>query len=331
MSVTGSWFVGTRAFENSLTQLKEWREATATSLSGFRRWAQVGKLLDDHVASRLAHLERRLAAEKLTIAFVAEKSRGKSELINALFFADLGARLLPAGPGRTTLCPTEILFDPSRPPSIRVLPIETRESAQSLREYLAHVDSWKEILLDPARPETLAAAFDVLSESVHVAAAEAVNLGVLPEEGAQRVEVPRWRYAVVNYPHPLLQRGLVILDTPGHDALAAEPELTLNRVPDADAIIFMASVDAGVTATDRALWVDHIAPIGSDPNTRFIVLNKIDTLRRGEATEGQVLTEIDRHVRAAAEALGVDPTRVFALSARLGLVARVAGDRDTLM
>jgi hypothetical protein len=102
-------------------------------------------------------------------------------------------------------------------------------------------------------------------------------------------------------------------------------------VPDADAIVFVASVDAGVTPTDRALWVDHIEPIGSESHTRFIVLNKIDTLRSGDASESQVLSEIDRQVRLAAEALGVDPTRVFALSAKLGLAARVAGDRDTLM
>jgi hypothetical protein len=94
---------------------------------------------------------------------------------------------------------------------------------------------------------------------MHVTAAEAASLGLPGDEGA-RVEIPRWRYAVVNFPHPLLKRGLVILDTPGHAALAAEPELQLNRVPDADAIVFIASVDSGVTPTDRALYIDHIAP-----------------------------------------------------------------------
>lgn len=330
VNATGSWFVGTRAFETSLAELKEWRESMAGSLAAFRRWAQVSRLFDDHAATRLAHLERRLAAERLTIAFVAEPSRGKSELINALFFGDLGARLLPTGPGRATLCPTEILHDPSRPPSIRVLPIETRESPTSLREFISQVGSWKEVALDPSKPETLAVAFDVLTESQHVTAADAAALGIAPGE-ASRVEIPRWRYAIVNFPHPLLQRGLAILDTPGYGTLAAEPELTLNRVPDADAIVFIASVDAGVTDVDRALWNDHIAPIGSESHTRFIVLNKIDTLRKGGASEAEVLSEIDRQVRAAADALGEDPTRIFALSAKLGLVARVAGDRDTLI
>ena len=48
------------------------------------------------------------ANEKLVVAFVAEFSRGKSELINAIFFADTGRRILPATPGRTTMCPVEL-------------------------------------------------------------------------------------------------------------------------------------------------------------------------------------------------------------------------------
>ena len=63
-------------------------------------------------------------------------------------------------------------------------------------------------------------------------------------------------------------------------------------------------------------------------HTCYVVLNKIDGLRDGVKSEAQVLAEIDRQVRDAAEALGVDPTRVFALSARQGLVARIRGDGD---
>ncbi|QJR13635.1 dynamin family protein [Usitatibacter palustris] len=330
LNSTGSWYVGSRPFETSLSELREWRDAASAWLADYRRWALVARLIDEQTAARFAHLERRLAAERLTIAFVAEYSRGKSELINALFFADLGARLLPAGKDRTTLCATEILHDPSRPPSIRVLPIETREGEMSLREHLAQSSTWKEIALDPADPSSLAAAFEVLSESQQVTAAEAANLG-FDSAGAGRMAVPRWRYAVVNFPHPLLKSGLAILDTPGLATLSAEPELTLNRVPDADAIVFMVSAETGATPDDCALWGEHIAPIGHESHTRFIVLNKIDSLREGGRGEAEVLSEIDRRVRATADQLGVDPTRIFALSARQGLAARMAGDRDGLM
>jgi hypothetical protein len=137
MSSTGAWTVPPRALELGLADLNNWRAGAVQRLAAFRRWALVARLIDEQTAARLAHLERRLATERLTIAFVAEYSRGKSELINALFFADLGTRLLPSGLGRTTLCPAEILWDASRPPSIRLLPIGTRESPKALREYVA--------------------------------------------------------------------------------------------------------------------------------------------------------------------------------------------------
>ena len=318
-----------RAFEPSLAALTEWRGNTAAALADLRRWAIVHRLTDDHTAARLAHLERRLASDKLSIAFVAEISRGKSELINALFFADIGARLLPAGEGRATMCPTEILHDPSRPPSIRVLPIETRESPRALREFIADPGDWKEIALDPARPESLAGAFDVLSETQNVTAGQAQNLG-LPCEPGGRVEIPRWRYAIVNFPHPLLAMGLTILDTPGLNALRTEPELTMHRLQEADAVVFMLSVEAGATRADLDLWHEHVEPMEGLGHTRYVVLNKIDGLRDGIKTEAQVLSEIDRQVRATAETLGVDPTQIFPLSARQGLAAHLQGDGDAL-
>jgi hypothetical protein len=329
MSSTGTWIVPTRTLESSIDELKRWREDTSASLAAFRRWALVNRTLDDQTASRLAYLERRLLSERLTIAFVAEYSRGKSELINALFFADLGTRLLPSGVGRTTLCPTEIRWDPARPPSIRLLPIETRDSPRALREFIDESDSWHEVPLDPARPETLSVACEALSESMLVHQSVALNLG-LPAESEQ-AEIPRWRYAIVNFPHQLLASGLTILDTPGHNTMGSEPELTVHRIPDADAIVFMLAADTGVTRTDRELWVEHIEPIHGVERIGYIVLNKIDGLRDGLKPETQILTEIDKQVRATAEALGVPRQRVFALSAKQGLHAKIQGDRDGLI
>jgi hypothetical protein len=135
-------------------------------------------------------------------------------------------------------------------------------------------------------------------------------------------DTPRWRYAVINLPHPLLAGGLVVLDTAGRDALAAEPELSFHRVPDAAAIVFMLSADVGVAPEDRALWAAHIEPVAGIEETCFVALNKIDGLRGDSASESDVLAEIEARVRAAAHALKVSPGRVFALSARQALNAR---------
>lgn len=313
-----------------LTALKAWREEVAAALAQLRRWALVNELTDEHAAARLAHLERRLVADHLAIAFVAEVSRGKSALINALFFADLGGRLLPSGCGRQTLCATEIRHDPAQPPSIRLLPIETRESPRALREFITDAEPWKHIALDPAQPEALAAAFDVLAQTRTVSAAQAHDLG-LPAEAGAEVEVPCWRYAIVNFPHPLLSLGLTILDTPGLAPLATEPELTLHRLPEADAVVFMLAADAGATAADLALWRDHVVTIEDQGQKRYVALNRIDVVRDGASSASAALVEIDRRVRESARALGVDRARIYPLSAQQGLAARIAGDGQALV
>jgi len=67
-----------------------------------RRVDDLSQFLADHelgdasVTLHLASLRERLGHDKLVVAFVAEFSRGKSELINAIFFADTGRRILPA-------------------------------------------------------------------------------------------------------------------------------------------------------------------------------------------------------------------------------------------
>ena len=97
------------------------------------------------------------------------------------------------------------------------------------------------------------------------------------DEGS--VDIPCWRHAVINFPHPLLQQGLVILDTPGLNAIGTEPELTLNLLPNAHALLFILAADAGVTKTDLEVWNQHLA--GDDPATksgRIVILNKIDGL-----------------------------------------------------
>lgn len=330
MSATGTWIIPARTLDHSLAELREWKQATAQALADFRRWAMVGRSLDDQTATRLAHLERRLLAERLTVAVVGERSRGKSELVNALFFASLGARLLPTGAGLSTLCATEILWDPARAPSLRLLPIETRQEPRALREHIADQDLWTEIALEPARPQTLAPACEALCETRKASAAEAAGLGIAAPEGAQ-VDVPRWRYAIINLPHPMLADGLVVLDTPCREVMAAEPEIAVHRVPDAAAIVFVVAADAGLTDEDRELWRELVAPIDSLEQSGYIVLNKIDAAREGLQPGTQLLAEIERQAAQIAGALGIAPARIFPTSARLGLASKVADDREGLI
>jgi hypothetical protein len=272
---------------------------------------------------------------------VAEFSRGKSELINAIFFADAGRRVLPATPGRTTMCPVELGHDAERPASLSLLPIRTRLEGLSLAELRDREPAWQRQALDPHDPQRLAEVLQEVTRVEVVSIGEARSLGFWNDAAPQdnprvladgRVEVPAWRHAVINFPHPLLKRGLVVLDTPGLNAIGAEPELTLGLLPSAHATVFVLAADTGVTRSDIEIWREHLggAGLGSTEGSRFVVLNKIDTLIDPLSSREAVQRHIDHQVAQTAEILGVPPQQVFALSAREALAARVAHDAAAL-
>ena len=112
-----------------------WRSRLAAHVGELQTWLSQNELSDAQSDLRLTQLLERLREDRLNVAFVAEFSRGKSELINAIFFADYGNRMLPSSAGRTTMCPTELMFDGNKLPSIELLPIQTRATNSSVSEY----------------------------------------------------------------------------------------------------------------------------------------------------------------------------------------------------
>jgi hypothetical protein len=326
----------TPTFASNFDALSGWRSVLGRRLAELSHYLAEHELADDPTHEALGALAHRLAGEKLVVAFVAEFSRGKSELINAIFFADAGKRVLPATPGRTTMCPVELAYDPEEPPTLSLLPIETRLEGLSLGELRTQPRAWEHVALNVKKPEELSQALTQVMRTRWVPQDEARMLGFWddarpdenpPADGEGRVEVPQWRHALINYPHPLLKQGLVVLDTPGLNAIGAEPELTLSLLPTAHATVFILGADTGVTKSDMSIWRDHL---GTHNLARFVVLNKIDALVDPLATAEQVAQQIEAQRQATARTLAIPAERVFPLSARQALAARVAGDAKAL-
>ena len=153
------------SFNEKFDQHGSWRREFALRLKLLVQWLKERDLLDASVEDRLQKLEERVRADKVMVAFVAEFSRGKSELINAIFFADYGRRIMPASAGRTTMCPTEMGYDAQIPPCLRLLPIESRLQPQSLMEWRMTPDKWERVDLDVTNPRQLAEAFAKVTET----------------------------------------------------------------------------------------------------------------------------------------------------------------------
>jgi hypothetical protein len=327
------------SFNEQFDQHGAWRREFALRLKLLAEWMKDHDLLDAAVEERLQRLESQVRSDKVMVAFVAEFSRGKSELINAIFFAGYGRRIMPASAGRTTMCPTELGYDADVPPCLRLLPIETRLQKQALMEWRAVPEKWTRLDLDVNDPAQLAQALEKVAEVRHVTKDEARALGFWhdnsPEDnpltGADGlVEVPKWRHALINIAHPLLKQGLVILDTPGLNAIGAEPELTVSLIPQAHAVVFILAADTGVTKSDLSIWREHLITDGDGTDARLVVLNKIDTLWDSLSTPEQVQAQIDRQRATSAEILGLPESQVIPVSAQKGLVAKVTRDKALL-
>jgi hypothetical protein len=319
-----------------LDALADWRLALEHELGTLEAFLQESDLLAPSAAAASLALRQRLSTDKLVVAFVAEFSRGKSELINAIFFADTGYRILPATPGRTTMCPVELSWDAHELPMLDLLPIATRGDAATLAEWRERREQWRRLPLDPAKPAALAAALTEVTHTRRVTREEAQALGLwsdthpshnppTTEDGL--VEIPAWRHAIINYPHPLLKRGLVVVDTPGLNAIGTEPELTLGLLPSAHAALFVLGADTGVTRSDLDIWNDHL---GGQGLACFVVLNKMDMLADPLASPAEQEQAIAKQCGTTAATLGIGRERVFPVSARLALTARLSGDAQML-
>ncbi len=148
-------------FKLHLHEYSQWRSQLLQSIEMYLEWRQRYHLNDAQSTHAILNILQGLKSDRITLAFVAEFSRGKTELINALFFAETGFRLLPSSPGRTTMCPTELFYDP-KGSYIRLLNIESRLEDISLNELKQIPERWTQIELDSDSPTQMQQVFQEL-------------------------------------------------------------------------------------------------------------------------------------------------------------------------
>ena len=322
--------------QTKIGEYQEWRTSLSNTIAAYRDWLAKSDHTDAVQELRLYDVLEMLKSDQLVMAILGEFSRGKTETINALFFADFNQRLLPSEPGRTTMCPTEIFWDAREEPSIKLLPIETRVSDDSLTYLKTTPNAWKKYRLNLDSPDEMKQTLLKLIEQKAVAKEEAEKYGMfdaedismmqdLAKEGA--VKIPVWRHAIINYPHPLLKSGLVVIDTPGLNTFGAEPELTLSIIPNAHAVLFLTATDTGITKSDMQIWNDFIK---GHAKYKIVLLNKVDMLWDDLKSKQQVANEIDRQINTTAHQLGIAAEDVFAISAQKALVAKIKKDNALL-
>ncbi|WP_333874368.1 dynamin family protein [Methylobacter sp.] len=326
-------------FKEQMHDYSVWRAKLVQAIEMYHQWRSRYGMNDPHSTDTILNILNGLQSDKITLAFVAEFSRGKTELINALFFAETGVRLLPSSPGRTTMSPTELFYDEKGGNYIRLLNIESRLEDISLAEFKKNPDRWTQIDLDFDSPTQMQEAFKELVATKHVDRNIADKLGLWNEREAaeqgiinpEKVEIPCWRHALISFPHPLLKEGLSILDTPGLNALGTEPELTLSMLPNAQAIIFVLAADTGVTKSDLEMWHNHVCHSrGGSRQGLAVVMNKIDAMWDDLVDENGYDDSIRSQIKTSAITLKVKESVIFPVSAKQALLAKVKADGPLL-
>ncbi len=333
-----------------LASLQSWRYGVSAQIARIREFLQVQGYYSAENEAAFKVLDASVRSAAITIIFVAEAGRGKSELINALFFADLGVRLLPSGTLHATRCITEVRFDQSRKTGMRLLPIESREAPRRFQDIYNDESAWAFIAFDADNPDSIARAFSALTKTRHVSVADALSWGLHQDPAVKlnqtggSVEVPCWRYASINFPHPLLDAGLVIIDTPGLSALTVEPEFTRENIPAADAIIVVLDAAEGVTKRDMAIWKDALGGARNlrdrerveSTQARLVAINKVDLLHVENILDPKDadrawLREVDKRVQDVADLMRVEPIKVLPVSATQALIGKFEGNQDALL
>lgn len=187
----------------------------------------------DDLGRRMAAAVARARRPRPTVVVVGEFKQGKSSLVNGL----VGRDVCPVDDDIATSVPTAVLWA-DRPTAAVVRTDPADEGAEPTRTPipLEEVAAWA---TEAGRHQDRA--------------------------GVQLVEV--------GIPSPLLQRGLVLVDTPGAGGLGSPQSLsTFASLPLADAALFVTAADQELTAAE----LDHLRTIARLCPAVRVVLTKVD-------------------------------------------------------
>jgi GTPase Era involved in 16S rRNA processing len=227
----------------------------------------------------IEELESRLGSARFHLAVLGQFKRGKSTLLNAL----LGEEILPSAVIPVTSVPTFLSWGPERLVKVIFLDGHTEDnSSENVQDAAAFLAKY---VTETGNPKN--------------------RLGVAQVE--------------VVHPSPLLQKGVVLIDTPGiGSTFQHNTEATLNFLPQCDGALFLISADPPITQVE----IEFLKAVQSKVVRTLFIMNKVDYLREGERQSA-----IEFFQSVLREQFGLDGHEpVFPVSARQGLEAKLKGN-----
>ncbi|MDO8141682.1 MAG: dynamin family protein [Candidatus Brocadiales bacterium] len=129
------------------------------------------------------------------------------------------------------------------------------------------------------------------------------------------------RCARIEYPSPFLERGMLLVDTPGvGSTFLHNTETTYEFLDHLDAALFLMSADVPISQVEKEL----LDTIKGSTQKIFFVLNKIDNLTPRE------IEEISAFNKLVLEEMGFTVQEIWPISAREALKAKVINNEVQL-
>lgn len=292
------------------------------------------------LAAAMKDKAERLANSRFTIALFGAFSAGKSSLANAL----LGERVLPVSPNPTTAAINRIAPpDDKHPHGTVIIKMKTsdymlEEVNYSLRMLDMPGGDWLECLTSMNRLDLKQAAF---ASKTHYSFLQAVRRGY-----AQMSEVLGSQFIVgmdnfspyasdeskacfvewleLRYDCPFTRQGAILVDTPGADSVhARHTGVAFDYIKNADAILFVTYYNHAFSQADR----EFLLQLGRVKDTleldkMFFLVNAADL-----ATDEEELRGVCQHVETGLQMSGVRNPRIYAISSRLAMEAKLTNQR----
>ena len=128
--------------------------------------------------------------------------------------------------------------------------------------------------------------------------------------------------ACIEYPIPLLEKGMQLVDTPGiGSTFLHNTETTYEFLDHLDAAVFLMSADVPISQVEKEL----LETIKSSTQKIFFVLNKVDNLTAEE------ITEMSAHNMNVLKEMGFTVQKIWPISARKALKAKTSNDEELLL
>ena len=301
---TVSYKTEVKGFINNLARVNQARHEFAGYLGRTASIIQQAELEGDKTSGQLGITrdieDLNLASKNLDrgvfrLMVLGDMKRGKSTLLNVL----LGKKLLPSAVNPCTALLTILRFGHQEKVTVY---FKNGKKA----EQLTFESFTRQYTIDPKEAKRL--------------------------EAEKTQAFPDVDYAVVEYPLPLLENGVEIVDSPGLNDTEDRNELTLGYVNNCHAILFVLSATQPCTKEERRYLENYIKGRGL---TVFFLINRWDELRsqvfdpndpnevrEAEEQQRQVF-ESNLHEYCLVDGSDLYDERVFEISAQNALRQRI--------